>query len=217
MATTLRQLIDERHAAIRARVVRMGNLASDMARLAVDAAVQEQLDLADRVIAMDDEIDREEHALTQELIRAMALEAPVAKDLQFLLSTLGILGELERAADHAVKLARRIKKLRGSFPGELKLPLHQMSEESRRLLAASVKLYVEYDPVLAAEIRNADEQIDEQYAHTRRLVIQKIEENPAETRQLMRSLAAFSALEHLADQAVEIARRLSLHFEDVAA
>lgn len=191
----------------------MGGIAAEMVRLAVEAVISGNSELAKTVIDMDDEVDALEKATLNETVRAVALEAPVASDLRMLVCTLGVIGEIEKIADDAVKLARRSTKLTGHFPAEMKLALHQLGEEARKVFAASLRLYVEYSAELAKETISSDEEIDGQYVRARNRVFDLIRESPQETEHLVRTIEAFHALEHVADHAVEIASRLRMHHE----
>lgn len=210
---TVRQRLDDRHQHIQTDILRMAGIANDMVRLAVEAVISGDVELARSVIAMDDEVDSLEKVTLNATVRAVGLEAPVASDLRMLVCTLGVIGEVEKIADDAVKLARRSAKLTGHFPAEMKLALHQLGEEARRVFAASMRLYVEYSTELAEEIVSSDEAIDGQYVQARNRVFDLIRDNPQETEHLVRTIEAFHALEHVADHAVEIASRMRMHHE----
>ena len=115
----LRQHFDDRLDDIRSDVLRMGNLAGDMVKLAVEGAVNGEIEMAAQVIRADDEVDRLEDATVNTTVLLVMQEAPVGRDLRFLASTLGIIGEIEKVADDACKLARRSTKLQGQFPAAL--------------------------------------------------------------------------------------------------
>ncbi len=211
---TVRQRVDARHQNIQSDILRMGGIASDMVRLASEAVLNGDVTLAKAVIDMDDLVDDLEKETIQMTVLAVGMEAPVASDLRILVSTLGVIGEIEKVADDAVKLARRATKLSGHFPSEMKLALNQLGEEARKVFAAALRLYSEYDPELAQAIVDADEGIDSQYSTARNRVFDLIRANPDDTEHLVRTIEAFHALEHVADHSVEIATRLRIHFEE---
>ncbi len=191
----------------------MGTEASDMVRVAVEATIQGDLELANRVLEIDDRIDAYEHDAFRRAMMIIMQEAPVAEDLRLLVSTMGIVGEIEGVGDDAVKLARRATKLNTQFPSELKLALHNLGELARRSLAAALKLYGEYSDDLAQQIVAGDREIDTAYAKARGQVFEMIRSNPAQTEQLVRTIEAFHALEHVADHAVAIARRMQILYQ----
>ena len=67
------------------------------------------VDLADEVIAFDDEIDRRYHALQQGIEALLALQTPVAVDLRLVLAMLHVNLHLERMGDHCVTIAKLTK------------------------------------------------------------------------------------------------------------
>jgi phosphate transport system protein len=210
---TQRQRIDERNEALQAEILRMGTLAVEMIRLAVDSVISGDLTLAQRVIAMDDEVDLIEKQTIHETIVSMGMHAPVARDLVILTSTLNIIGEVEKVADEAVKLARRATKLVGRFPAEMKLALQQMGDASSRLVGEALRLYSDYDPNLAHQIIHSDKEIDAQFREARDKFFELIRRSPEDTEHLVRAIEVFHALEHVADRSVEIASRLRMQME----
>lgn len=214
---TLRQHFDDRIDSIRSNLVRMGGLVNEMTRGAVDAIVHGDLELAAKVIAMDDELDALESKVLNETVLTVMQEAPVARDLRVLAGVLGVVGEVEKAGDDAVKLARRATKLSGHFPPEMKKALSDLGEEARHAFAHSIRLISEFDAQLAGQVIHADKAIDGSYVAARDRVIAIIQANPSETEHLVRSIEAFHALEHIADHAVAIAGRLRMHYGDLHA
>jgi len=76
---------------------------------AVRALKGPDLELADELIAFDDEIDRRFLAIKHSIETALALRSPVANDLRLLLAMLHINLLLERTADSCVTVAKLVK------------------------------------------------------------------------------------------------------------
>ncbi len=194
----------------------MGGLANDMVRMAVEATLSGNVDLANRVMKADDEVDEMERQTIRDTVLVVMQESPVATDLRMLVATLGIIGEVEKIGDDAVKLARRATKLSGIFPFELKVDLMELGEMARHSLASAIRCYSEYSDELAKEIIDGDEDIDRKYGEARTKVFELIKQTPESTKQLVRAMEAFHALEHVADHAVAIAVRLKMHYMPAA-
>lgn len=203
---TYRNAFDE----ILQAVIRMGAAVNNLVKMSIDAALTGNLDQVEGVISGDDEIDSYELDIFKKTVSIVLRESPVATDYRVLVATLGVVGEIERAGDDAVKLARRAKKLRGQFPAEMRVPLVELGEEARRVFSAALRLYTEFSVDLADEIIASDEGIDTRYSTARSRVIEMIRANPENTEHLVRTIDAFHALEHVADHGVEIARRLKM-------
>jgi phosphate transport system protein len=190
-------------------VVTMGNHAGEMVRLAVRSAIDRDIVLANQVVAMDDELDRQELASTEHIVTTILRESPVARDLLFLTSMLGIVGELEKVGDDATKLARRVSKLGGEFPSELRRALSDIDRQARENLATAIRLCCEYNDEQAKALVAADDTVDMAYKDSRDAVMEMMKTNPDNLRQLVRSNDLFRALEHVSDRAVDIAKRLT--------
>src|SRR5207302_6635697 len=78
------------------------------------------VELADEVIAFDDEVDRAYFGLEQGIQVLLARQTPVASDLRLVLAMLHVNLHLERMADYCVTIAKLIKLVHG-LPGEPKL------------------------------------------------------------------------------------------------
>ena len=191
----------------------MGGDANEMVRLAVESTLNGDLELANRVIAADDRVDDFERAVVNKTVIAVMQESPVAADLRFLVSTLGVVSEIEKVGDDAVKLARRATKLSGQFPPEMRVALLELGEAARRSFNSSIRLFSDYSTELSVEIVRGDKEIDTAYSQARNKVFNLIQQNPEATEHLVRTIEEFHALEHVADHAVAIAVRLRMVYE----
>lgn len=210
---TLRHHYDERLDAIRSEVVHMGNVAVEMIQHAVESVLSGNAEMAEQVVSDDDTVDKLEGWTLNETCLLIMQEAPVASELRFLTSTLGVIGEIEKVADDAVKLARRSTKLQGHFPGEMRAALSELSANSRHCFVNALRLYTQYSPELASEVIKGDALIDKAYSKARDRVFEIIRAHPDATEHLVRTIEVFHGLEHVADRAVAIAKRLKLHYE----
>ncbi len=195
---------------IRNEVVRMGTDALEMVRMAVEATLTSDMQLCETVITADDSVDSLERSIYTKTVIIVMQESPVANDLRMLVATLGVVSEIEKAADDAVKLARRARKLQHAFPSEMRRALMELGEIARRQFSSALRLYADYDRGLANEIIHADEMVDRLYSKAREDLLGLLEQNRDASEDLVRSIDAFHALEHVADHATEIARRLRL-------
>ncbi len=206
-----RSTFDDQLAEIQQHIVQMGQCVEEMIRKACTAIVTSDIELAKQVIEQDDVVDQLENETVNLVIRILMRQAPVASDLRWLTATFGVVTEIEQAADDAVKLSRRLVKLSGQFPIELKVELSELGELTRLCFARALKLCVEYSDELAETIIDADQEIDLRYKNARTKVTEMVQAHPERTRDFIRVIASFHALEHIADHAVEIAKRLRVH------
>ena len=82
---------------------------------ATRALVEQDLELADEVIAFDDEVDNAYFAIQEGIQSLLARQTPVATDLRLVLAMLHVNLHLERMADYCVTVAK-LTKLAGDHP-----------------------------------------------------------------------------------------------------
>ena len=86
-----------------------GTLVLRSLRGALNALVQQDEELADEVIAFDDEIDARYLAVEEGVQELLARQTPVAGDLRLVLSMLHVNLHLERIGDYCVTIAKLVK------------------------------------------------------------------------------------------------------------
>lgn len=91
--------------AVPEKLQRMSDLSTMMVRQALDAFVNVNQDQAERVLRMDDEVDRYNNELIQELIAVMQVRPEV---IEGGLSLFSATRHLERIADHATNIAEDV-------------------------------------------------------------------------------------------------------------
>ena len=95
--------------------------------------------LADRIRGSDDEIDKMEVDIEAACLRVLALYQPMASDLRFVLAAMRINSALERMADLARSVAKRAMKLAEKPPVIIPNELREMTEATRRMVADTMQ------------------------------------------------------------------------------
>jgi phosphate transport system protein len=208
----VRTSLDIKLGQLQSILVRMHATVTTMIRMAVRVTLESDQSLARQVRRLDDEVDVLELEAMNVVIELLMRHAPVARDLKVLTATLGIVGELEKAGDDAVKLARRSKKTVETFPEEMQHALQEMSEATIQILDDAMVLYTDYSDELVERVMDSDSDIDSRYKRARNNLLSLIADTPTMTKPLYRCIEAFHALEHAADHAVDIAKRMRIVF-----
>jgi len=118
-------------------------------REAVKAATDQEVGLANRVIESDDTIDSLEIEVEEECLKILALHQPVAADLRYVVAVLKINNDLERIADLATNIAKRVNTL--STVNDTKIPfdMDAMLRCTVSMVMGSVDSLVRQDVQLA--------------------------------------------------------------------
>lgn len=160
------------------RVIRMGSLVDEAIELALEALLNRNTALAERVLSDDDAINQLRFHIEEDCYTLLALQQPLARDLRVVSAAITAATNLERIGDHAVAIAALTRRL-NQLP-ELKAPSHiaQMGQMARSMLRRALDAYISYDPVLATEVANEDFQLNHLKDHCVQELINTMSGNP---------------------------------------
>ena len=148
--------------ALRSDVIRLGAMVCETVGRGTAALLDRDLHAAQLLIDGDDVIDDFCLGLEERCCQLLALQAPIAGDLRFILTTLRLLSELERSGDLMVnvcKASRRISDI--EFGPQLRGLIEHMGEEAAFLVRTAIDSYVDADTSLAAALDDIDDRLDE--------------------------------------------------------
>jgi phosphate transport system protein len=198
---------------LREMVLRMGSRAEAILDKAVQAVIDRNGELARQVERDDLEIDRLDVEIDGAVLRALALQAPVASDLRRVIAVKMMATDLERVGD----LARNIAKsaLRLSLHPELPLPLAlaRLARSAQRMLHGALDAYAHDDAEAARGVLAQDEEVDRQQDEVVRCGLQSISGRPELASQGVDIIFVAKHLERVGDHATNIAEDVILVIE----
>jgi phosphate transport system protein len=197
-------------AEIREMTLRMGALAEAILDKALRAVRERRKDLREEVERDDVEIDRLEVALDEAILRALALQAPVAEDLRLVVAAKAMATDLERIGDLARNVARSAERLAERAPTSFPSRLGPLAEETRRMLRSSLDSYRDHDPDAARAVIGADDRADEFKDRIVRDMIAEIGRDPDVAPQAIDVILIAENLERVGDHATNLAEDVIL-------
>ena len=147
---------------LRSDIIRLGAMVCETIGRGTAALLDRDLHAAQLLIDGDDVIDDFCLGLEERCCQLLALQAPIAGDLRFILTTLRLISELERSGDLMVnvcKASRRIYDI--EFGPQLRGIIEHMGEEAAFLVRTAIDSYVDADTSLAAALDDIDDRLDE--------------------------------------------------------
>lgn len=173
---------------------------------AIRALATRDVELAEKVILGDKQVNRMEVDLEEECLKVLALHQPVAHDLRMIVAVMKINNDLERIADNAVGISQRAIAV-ADFPRAAKsaLVLDVMAEKSIDMLGKALDSLVNADLALARRVIALDEEVDTLHARNYELFKGQIKADPASVDYLIHYLVVSRNLERIADLATNIA------------
>jgi phosphate transport system protein len=181
-----------------------GELVLRALRSCLNALERQDLELADEVIAFDDEIDRAYYAIEEGIRALLARQTPVAVDLRLVLAILHDNLHLERMGDYCVTIAKLTKLVEGlSRETELVDGLDEMGSRAEEMIRVALDSFENRDLAGAEALVELDELIDRA---NRRVVnyLLDLGADPELREWGLRMILVSRCLERIGDHAVDI-------------
>jgi len=181
-----------------------GDLVLRSLRACMNGLERQDVELADEVIAFDDEVDRIFVAIQQGIHELLARQTPVASDLRLVLAMLHINLHLERMADYCVTIAKLTKLVPEVDPGPRFVEgFEEMGSRCEEMIRVALDSFGNRDLAGAESLVDLDELVD----RANRRVVQRIlelGEDPEMREYGLRMVVVSRALERIGDHAVDI-------------
>lgn len=192
--------------AIQALIMKMGGLVE--AAIIDSATALETRDeaLAEQVRANDKLVDDLEERVTAEAIRVIALRAPTAVDLRTVVTVMKISGNLERVGDYAKNMAKRSSVLVQMQPISDSAPaIRRMAQAVELMMVDALDAYIKRDPILAEDVRQRDQEVDQMYNALFRQFLTYMMEDPRNITGCMHLHFIAKNIERMGDHITSIA------------
>ena len=200
----MRITFHEELAALEQQLQSEGDLVLRSLRAVLAALERQDVELADEVIAFDDNVDDAYLAIEEGIQNLLARQTPVAVDLRLTLAILHSNLHLERMADHCVTIAKLIKLASDSHPDPALIEAFlEMGSRAEEMTRVSIDSFAARNLASAESLVDLDELIDRS---NRRVVEQvfAIADDPDARRWGLRMLIVSRCLERIGDHAVDI-------------
>ncbi len=186
-----------------------GSLVLRVLRGALNALEQRDVELADEVIAFDDDVDALYLQIEAGIQSLLARQTPVATDLRLVLAMLHINLHLERMADYAVTIAKMTKLVADVEPDPpLLQSLQEMGERAEEMIRVALDSFANRDLAQAESLVELDELIDRSNRRFVERVIELVAE-PDVREWVLRMVLVSRTLERIGDHAVDVGEQVS--------
>ena len=190
---------------LKQRLLWMGSLAERAVHQAVHAVLDADEHLSENVLAEEDAINEMQIEIDERVQRLLALQAPMAADLRFLLAVSRINGDLERIGDQAVNIAHSAMRVLRHPQVKPYVDLPRMSELAEGMVRDSLNALVRGDQDLAQSVLQRDDQVDRLRDQLFRELLTYMMENSAVVFAAFELVMVAKNLERIGDHATNIA------------
>jgi phosphate transport system protein len=204
MTSDMRVTFQEELQQVEASLQEEGDYVLRALRAAVNALEQADAELADEVIAFDDEIDSRYLSIQEGIQSLLARQTPVAVDLRLVLALLHANLHLERMGDYCVTIAKLTKLVAEEKPDEgLVQAFEEMGQRAEQMIRVALDSFQRRDLADASSLVDLDELIDRA---NRRAVERVLDfaDDQSKREWGLRMIIVSRCLERIGDHAVDI-------------
>jgi phosphate transport system protein len=196
---------DEDLGQLRALISEMGGRAEAAITGALEALINRDLDTAAKIVENDRKIDELEAEIERQVVRLIALRAPLADDLREVLAALKIAGVVERMGDYAKNIAKRVALLQDARGIDALSVLPAMGKVAAEMVRNVLDAFVLRDAEAAVAVAARDKAVDDFYNSLFRTLLTYMMENPHNITASAHMLFIAKNIERIGDHATNVA------------
>ncbi len=190
---------------LKTRLLEMGGLAEDRVRTVVQALVERNAPLVERVLGGDGPINQLHIEIDSRCFKLLALHQPMAVDLRAIVSAVKINTDLERVGDLAINIAEAVKRYMRHAPVKQLIDIPRMAEIAQRMLRDALDAFVRRDTALAHAVLNEDDALDSLKTQVFRELLTYMLQDPSTIEPSLDLILISRHLERIGDHATNIA------------
>jgi phosphate transport system protein len=196
---------DKELADLKKKLLTMAAIAEGMIDQEISAMINRVERLAEGVPQSEEDLNRLQIEIDEEVLRLLATRQPVASDLRFLLAATRINGELERIGDLVINISENTHILAQQEPLKPLIDIPRMAELARQMVRESLDAFVKADPLLAQAVIMMDDQVDALKDQVLRELLTYMMGDPRTIERAIALILIARHLERIGDHAVNIA------------
>lgn len=200
----MREYYESQLIMLNTEMIQMGALCEDAISGAIQALLEDNKCLAEKVSGIEMQVDQYERDIERLCMRLLLMQQPVATDLRVVSSALKMISDLERIGDQAFDISDITKHV--SFREyESKVHIKEMAKAAIGMVTDSVDSYVKKDVDLAKKVAKADDQVDALFLKVREELVALVRTNQDMAEGALDLLMIAKYLERIGDHAVNVA------------
>ncbi|MEI6828079.1 MAG: phosphate signaling complex protein PhoU [Desulfuromonadales bacterium] len=189
---------------LRQSILTMGGKVELMITNSIKSLVERNTPLAERIIAMDHEVNGAEVTIDERCLELLALRQPVGRDLRFITIALKIVTDLERMGDLCANIAKRTRELNEEPLLKPYIDIPRMAHWTEIMVKEALDAFVRGDADLAIKVCKDDNLVDELNVQIQRELLTFMIEDPKTITRAIKLNYISKSLERIADHATNI-------------
>lgn len=210
----MRSKFDEQLHLLNQEMMQMGSMIEDSIQKAIDALIDQNVELAKKIMDNDTQIDHEQKKIENLCFNLLMQQQPVAKDLRVISAAMKMVTDMERIGDHAADISE-MTILMSKTPYVPNLEhINRMASETVQMLIRSIEAYVEKDMKKAVEVIASDDIVDDLFDKNKAELIEQIQREPQSAESAADMLMVAKYFERIGDHATNIAEWVIFALDD---
>lgn len=201
----MRSRFDKELELLNEELIEMGNTIESSIEAAVTALIEQNVELAKRVVEGDKEVNDIEKSIERRCLKLLLQQQPVASDLRLISSALKMITDMERIGDQASDISEITIWLAGQEYIKKLIHIPQMAEATIKMVKDSIDAYVKRDLELVKSVIEYDDVVDNLFNIIKNELIDLIRESAAYGEQAVDLIMIAKYFERIGDHAQNIA------------
>lgn len=197
--------LDKQLKELNEEMIKMGTLIEAAIGFAINALVNQDMEMAKKAVNFDDQIDDQEKKIEDKCLKLLLRHQPVAKDLRVVSSALKMITDMERIGDHASDIAEITILLSKEEKLKILTPIKEMAKETTCMVIDSIDAFVNRDIDLAKKVIKKDDKVDALFSQLKDEMVKLINANEEDGEQATDLLMIGKYFERIGDHATNIA------------
>ena len=190
---------------VREMLLRMAGRVEQMIAESARSLVERDIDLAQRVIDDDQNVNRLELEIDEMCLRFLERRQPLATDLRFVTLAMKMVTDLERIADLAVNISERAIDLAPEAGVVVHPDLPRMSAAVQVMVHDAIDAFVDHDVAKARQVIARDDVVDDYYHAIFEDILQRMPSNPTRLGGLIHVQSVAKWYERMGDHSTNLA------------
>jgi len=192
---------------LREIILLMAGKVEKMIAQSVKALVERNIELAEKTIEMDHQVNYDEILSDELCLIILAKRQPMALDLRFITLALKMVTDLERIGDLAVNIAERVSDLGSELPPISYVDIQRMASIGQSMIRDAIDAFVAGDVEKAQDVVDRDDEVDELYTRVFRELLDMMKDE-ANVEHGMHIQSVAKVLERMADHCTNLAEQV---------
>ena len=210
----MRSKFDEQLHLLNQEMMQMGSMIEDSIQKAINALIDQNVELAKKIMDNDTQIDHEQKKIENLCFNLLMQQQPVAKDLRVISAAMKMVTDMERIGDNAADISEMtILMSKTKYIPNLE-HINRMASETVQMLIRSIEAYVEKDMEKAVDVIASDDVVDDLFDKNKAELIEQIQREPQSAESAADMLMVAKYFERIGDHATNIAEWVIFALDD---